>query len=349
MNRLLTELLTAAVAKIGTRGAGRWEHVTLVNSVGPVPLTEAARSGWQGDRGFNLLLDSGPGRPAYFGKCRDASDAGFARETELLERLSESPAGRAVLPPACGVRIGRARLQLSVYLTGTPLRRLLRTLSDRRWEHALDEVVLAADALSRAARDVFPDLVTNGDGLSLGAEGAAALRTLASAGAGPEVTETLQRILDAAPVIASRPQHGDLWASNVLRTRRGWILLDLEFFGMVRVPLYDAAQLVKTTSQDRTTPPDPWDAPKTPWSALLLNDTAEARVGRRVLAKAAAAAALPPAASVGCVLFYLTDATARLASQATPAGLLAPVLDDLAELVRAIRQGVAADRLLGFA
>ena len=321
----------------------------MVNSVGPVPLPSAARDGWQADRGFNLLLASNAGRPAYFGKCRDAGDAAFARETEVIERLSAAPAGRNVLPAACGIRIGDARLQLSVYLDGTPLNRLVRGFAVDRWEGALGEIIAAADALGLGAVDALAGIIPEPADLSLPDEGASALATLAGAGVTPGSVEALQRLLDAAPQVRSRPQHGDLWASNVLRTKDQWVLLDLEFFGMVRVPLYDAIHLVKTTSQMRTTPAEPWDAPRTPWSGLMLGETPEGGVARRVLRSAANANRLPTAAAVGCAAFYLCDATARLVSQATPAALLDPVLQDLEAFARALRDGVAFHRLLGFA
>jgi hypothetical protein len=349
MNPLLRDLLAEGVAKIGAQGPGRWRGLTVVNSVGPIPLPEPARHGWQADRGFNVLLDDGAGHRSYFGKCRDVADATFARETELIERLCRSAAGDGILPPACGVERGPMRLQLSAYVHGTPLNRLIRRMPDARWEAVLHEVIRTADSLSAGAREASVGILPESRELSIPAEGEAALASLAGAGLEADLVAVLARALDADRTVQSRPQHGDLWASNVLQTDRGWMLLDLEFFGMIEMPLYDAAHFVKTTSQMRTTPAEPWDAPRTPWSRLLRNDTVEAVIGRRALAGASARLGLTARASTACAVYYLCESTARLLMQATPAALVEPVVADLADFARSVRDGIAAERLLGFA
>lgn len=348
MNPLLDELVLAAIERLG-HGAGRgWSDFAIVNSVGPVPMPDLVRGGWQAERGFNVLLTRGSRLPAYFGKCRDTSDEAFARETALLEQLGASPAARDILPKAVGVSRGRVRLQLSTFLAGTPLSVGLRQLSNGQWEAALHGVIRTAGRLGRAATEAVPGFLPRETELSLAAECRPGLASLAEAGVGADSIAAIERGLAAGGMVPAQPQHGDLWASNVLRTRDRWVLLDLEFFGVIRVPLYDGAHLVKSTAQFRATPPDPWDAPRSPWSSLLLRDGAEGGVSRRVLSAAATQAGLSREASVACVMFYLCDITARLVSQQTPGKLLAPALRELEAFAGMVRDETAA-RVLGFA
>ena len=347
MNPRLDGLIERGVSRLADRAPRRWRRLVMMNSVGPVPLTESARAAWHGDRGFNVLLVDGSGRTAFFCKCRDAGDAAFARETEVLERLGNAESARHALPAACGITDGRIRMQMSAYVRGRVLRHLVPGMRGPEWEAALGGVAQAADRVSEAAPGALQGLLDTRENVNIAAEGARALAGLGAAGVDRDVVDILARALDAAGTLAWRPQHGDLWSSNVLQVGGRWVLLDFEQFGLVGVPLYDVVHLVRTTAQARATPPGPWDAPPPLWTPLLRRGGPDADVCRRVLRAAARRMRLGPAAALGAVVYYLTDYAARLAANGAPPALAEPMRCEVVAFADALRERGAVDHLLG--
>jgi hypothetical protein len=349
VNPRLRALVETGTGRLADRAPRRWRHVAVMNSVGPVPLPDVARGAWHGDRGFNLLLVDGSGRPVFFCKCRDARDAAFAREADVLERLGGADGAPECLPAACGVTDGRARMLVSVYARGKVLRHLVTTMGTAEWESALEGVSRAADALSDAAPRVLGPLLERRDSLDLAAEGAPALATLGAAALDPDAIAALGRAMAAGGSVAWRPQHGDLWSSNVLRLGERWILLDFERFGLIGVPLYDVVHLARTTAQARVDPKRAWNAPPPLWTPLMLGGGADADACRRVLGGAARRHGLGPAAALGAVAYYLSEHAARLAVNGAPPTLAEPALEEVAAFASALRAHAAVDHLLGFA
>ena len=349
MNAQLAGLIDQGVTRLADRAPRRWCRLVMMNSVGPVPLSDDARAAWHGDRGFNLLLVDAAGRTAFFCKCRDASDAAFARETEVLERLGEAEGARAALPAACGISDGRIRIQMSAYVRGQVLRHLIPRMGTAEWEAALTGVIGAADAVSEAAPAALVGRLDVRATVDVADAGATALATLAGAGLDADALAVLRGVLAAAGELAWRPQHGDLWSSNVLRDDGRWLLLDFEQFGLVGTPLYDVAHLVRTTAQARATPSQAWDAPPPLWTPLLRGGSPDAAVCRRVLGTAARHRGLGAAAALGAVVYYLTDYAARLLANGAPPALAAPTTREVAAFADVLRERGTADHLLGFA
>ena len=90
------------------------------------------------------------------------------------------------------------------------------------------------------------------------------LNALEQFGSSPAVKEGCRKLqaavsagwLATLPVI---PQHGDLYFGNVLSNRGGWNIVDWESFGIVDLPLHDAATLLLSVLLETGKSPREWD------------------------------------------------------------------------------------------
>src|SRR5205085_9630516 len=119
------------------------------------------------------------------------------------------------------------------------------------------------------------------------AAGNAPLAHLEAAGVSSERRAALRRALVRGGCLPGRLQHGDLWPGNILRHEDSWWLLDYELFAQIRVPLYDAFHLLRTSDRIRR--------PRAgTWVASLLDETSETAVTRNILGRAARRHGLAP-------------------------------------------------------
>ena len=65
---------------------------------------------------------------------------------------------------------------------------------------------------------------------------------------------------DSLVPLDSIPQHGDLFAGNVLIDRRQWSVIDWESYGAVDLPFYDVFTLLFSLLRVRGESPDHWDS-----------------------------------------------------------------------------------------
>jgi hypothetical protein len=104
-----------------------------------------------------------------------------------------------------------------------------------------------------------------------------------------------------------------------------WWLLDYELLGEVRVPLYDAFHLVRTSCRLR-------GSTAGSWIAQLLEDTPDSVAARRILRRAIDRLRLSPDQAIAALAHYLVDFATRLHRRALPSAFWAPVVADAERL-----------------
>ncbi len=319
MNRELCALLTEAGL-----ATGAWSDIILLHNVAALPTPETPRGDYIWNRGFNLLVLDAHGRPAHYCKCRRPDDEALAHETRVREVLARDPALAAIVPSTRGVASGAIQIQVSRHVPGESFSRAVALLSTRRWERAVGEILAAVERVTARAAELMPQLAAPAGGVALADEAAWALEHLGNAGVPPEAVGRLARVLEQAGRAPGFPQHGDLWPGNIVRYGGSWWLLDFEMFGRIRIPLYDAFHLVRTSWHLR------------PGGALpllaLLRDRVAGPSSRSVLSAAARRAGLSRAQLGGAFVAYLVDIAARLHRRGMPSAYWLPYVAGLQRL-----------------
>lgn len=189
--------------------------------------------------GFNLNVLV-RGVPAFFAKCRAADEPELARSTAIrnclagdrLDGLSVSPAGIA--------SSSRMTVQVSRYLLGSDLGKIVVRQSSAAYLGLLRTVLHGNAKLSRIAMSE-PGLLKPRPAtlplavLKSGVVDDMALLSQLDKGE----HSSLIAALHAAGEVPARPQHGDFWPPNLLMIDgRVWVL-DFDSYGEIRVPLLD--------------------------------------------------------------------------------------------------------------
>ncbi len=333
MNRELRALL--ADAGVST---GAWSDIILLHNVAALPAPDTPRGDYIWNRGFNLLVLDARGHPAHYCKCRRPDDEDLAHDTRVREVLARDPALRAIVPATRGVASGTIQIQVSHHLTGEPFSSVVARLSTPAWERAVGEILTAVEGVTARSAELLPDLAAPAGGVALAQEVTWALRHLGSAGVPPDTATRLARVLEEAGRAPAAPQHGDLWPGNVVRFEGSWWLLDFEVFGRIRIPLYDAFHLVRTSWQLR------------PGGALpllaLLRDRAAGAACRTVLGAAVRRAGLTRAQLGGAFVAYLVDIAARLHRRGVPSAYWLPYVAGLQRLDDDLAAGTPLEDLV---
>jgi len=315
--------LRALLAEAGL-ATGAWSDIILVHNVAALPPPETPRGDYIWNRGFNLLVLDAHGRVAHYCKCRRPDDEALANETRVREVLARDPALAAIVPSTRGVASDAVQIQVSRHVPGDSFSRMVAVLSTRRWERAVGEILAAVARVTTRAAELMPHLAAPAGGVTLADEAAWALEHLGNAGVPPETVARLARVLEEAGRAPSSPQHGDLWPGNIVRHDDSWWLLDFEMFGRIRIPLYDAFHLVRTSWHLR------------PGGALpllaLLRDREAGPACRSVLGAAARRAGLTRRQVGGAFVAYLVDIAARLHRRGMPSAYWMPYVTGLQRL-----------------
>ncbi len=303
MNASLAALLRDLARQLdGAAGdPGEWHDAIVLQNYGVLPAGRAGRL--PSLRGFNLLLLDRTGRPRHFAKCRPLANEDLARETAVLRQLASTRAGSRHVP-AVAMGVGSAfSAQLARFQPGEPLQPYLRHASPERAEAAVLEILDVASLLGGLVSESTPAIPA---GLDLRREAGPHLAAVARAGLDPESAGRISAVLADTGPVRPAPQHGDLWAPNVLRAPDAWVLLDFEFFGQLCVPMVDALQLVRTSGDVLW----PIGASAT-WIGELERDSPRSRFTRRLLDASRDRLGLDDAAALGCVAFALLEITGR--------------------------------------
>lgn len=296
--------LDEALRQLGDELPSDWRRIVMIKNDGPIPVPQHEVVG-DAARGFNLLLLSETGDPAYYVRCRDAGDTMAAREADVLRRLSESSVIRDNLPESAGTRADGIQVLATRYMDGQLLAHLLRKMSHDEWRDAVLALTELAHSIGRAGQAAIPGL-TRAEPFDFWREGEESLALLPMSSAQIAATGAALRDAGTAPRF---PQHGDLWPGNIIREKGVWRLLDFDLFGRVDAPLFDACHLTFTSTEYLLSGGHGLD---TPWVKQLEGHDILGRGGREILRRNAAALGLSAGQAVGALLYYLVEATARL-------------------------------------
>ena len=145
------------------------------------------------------------------------------------------------MPVARYARSDRLELQVSDFLEGVPYSRIVPRQRERTCLRTMHDVLHGLSyALSRIdddRRGVGPiDLVAEASGCLTHLQSHLSLSG--------EQWDALSAALSRAGQLPCCPQHGDLWAENIIMAGGKQWVIDFETFGEVQVPLYDDLTLV---------------------------------------------------------------------------------------------------------
>lgn len=331
MNEALATALDEALHRLGDELPSDWRRIVMIKNDGPIPLPRHPVVG-DAARGFNLLLLSADGEPAYYVRCRDASDAMAAREADVLRQLAESPAIRVHLPEAAGTQADGIQVLATRYMKGELLAHLLRRMSHDEWRDSVLALTELATDVGRAGRLSIPDL-TRTDPFDFWQEGEEALALLPMSSGQLAASAAALRAGGTAPRF---PQHGDLWPGNVIRERGVWRLLDFDLFGRVDAPLFDACHLTFTSTEYLLSGGHGLDVP---WVNRLEGHDIVGRGGREILRRNAVAQGLSADQAVGALVYYLVEATARLMRKGAQSDVWRGPLAEAAAVADLLRSG----------
>lgn len=309
-----------------------WPRVIQVHNNAPLPVCEHDTTDHVVNRGFNLLLLDRRGRATHFCKCRPLHDEATRREGSLLQYLTDLGTLDDILPRTRVGVTGQVRVLVSDNADGALLEKAIPGFDERAWTAAVEGTLVSMERITAAAAGWPEAERRDGAPASLGDRLAVGLARLDDAGVDPAHVAALAEAVDRAPALPSVPQHGDLWGRNVVGHGRGWWIIDLERFGEIDVPLYDAFHLVRTASLA-------WE-PTWRGSFVTLLD-AGGRVSsaaRRVIARRAAVHGITGAGLAAVYVFYLVDIIGMMLRRAQFSDAARRrILDEVAELAERSR------------
>ena len=338
MNQALAIALGDALHQLGDELPTDWRRIVMIKNDGPIPVPPHPVIGDAG-RGFNLLLLTAEGEPAYYVRCRDAGDSMAAREAEVLRLLSESPGIRSHLPESAGTRADGIQVLATRYMSGQLFAHLLRKMSHDEWRDAVLDVTDLVTEIGRTGQAGIPDLA-GAEPFDFWREGEEPLALLPMSSEQIAASGAALRAAGTAPRF---PQHGDLWPGNVVRDRGIWRFLDFDLFGRVEAPLFDACHLTYTSTEYLLSGGHGLD---TPWVKHLEGHDIVGRGGREILRRNASAHGLTADQAVGALVYYLVEATARLLRKGAQSDVWRGPLAEAAAAADLLRSGADPRQIL---
>ena len=239
MNPELLQLL----AETGIRRRLAWHDIVALNNYGPVPVPAKWTRNRIVERGLNFLILAGT-RPTHFCKCRSADNANLNRETLIRKSLAPVHAGLRV-PSAESATSQVLSLQASQFLDGPHFGMIVPNLTTPEFVGALELILFGLHALadrSIAMLDAMGRRARVTDARAASLESLHRLSPVLNLNGASR--EACTMVLDEAGELTERPQHGDLWHRNVIRSHDQYWAIDLEEYGDIRVPLFDDLTLL---------------------------------------------------------------------------------------------------------
>jgi hypothetical protein len=235
VNREIERLLTEA----GVTEPFGWRDIVIRQNYSTIATPPGGSTGRAMSLGFNVNVLS-RGAPAFFAKCRSASEPELARSTAIRNCLAGDRPGGLSVSPAGIASSDRITVQVSRFLSGPNLKEVVLRESSAAYLGLLRTVLRGSAELSRTAMsepgllEPFPATLSLAAVASRVVDDAARLAVLDAA----EHSALTAAVL-ASGDMPARPQHGDLWWANLLMVDgRVWVL-DFDSYGEIRVPLFD--------------------------------------------------------------------------------------------------------------
>jgi hypothetical protein len=241
MNRQIMALL----AEAGVSRRVNWRDVVV--SLAPSPSGDAYTDDDEWDGGFNVVVLDG-GAPQYYCKFRPAGDPGLERETRVRVSLRGGMTAPLSIPDVRTATSDTISVQVSPFIRGSHYGRIAPTQSLDEYLQTVGSVLTGAGRLSDVAQQTGIAGSVGGASTNLAdsaAEHVAYLAPLLELSS--ESMQALSEALTTVSDVPSRPQHGDLWWRNLLVDGDRLWVIDLEDYGTVQLPLYDAFTLLSST------------------------------------------------------------------------------------------------------
>lgn len=341
MRPRLQRLLAAAGVPLPADGTLPWERLIVVNSIGPLAATASniGRNVW--NRGLQIVLLSDGGQPTHYCKFRALHPLAMVHlESVLLEAFSAHPSCGRIVPSTRLARDDRLEVQVARFVAGDRLDRVLPHVSLEAREALTERVLEAARTLATAARDIAVLAPRLQAPVSLLRQSESALALLTELGVDAADTATIRAALEEAGEVPAIAQHRDLWPKNLVRAPDGTCqIIDLDEYGDVVVPLYDALHFLR--SGDQSARPDA----ERLWLQRIVNDDPSARMMRTVLMRDAGRLQLSVRQTLGCLLFYLVDFPVSIHLRETPEAFWGRYRDELPLAAAWLREAKSLDAL----
>lgn len=251
----------------------------------------------------------------------------------MAVHLATTERSRSLVPAARSFVESSVRVLLQDYVPGPLLEIEVRRSRDPDWyglaADALGVVGPLWEAISQAVDIDIPPAI-DVEGL-LGC-----FRTLESLGLESGPAQFLADRI-ARSRLRPRPQHGDLWPRNVIRSGNGWRVLDFETCGAVMIPLYDVFHLIRGCGEAAGGGHGDW-----------LGRWLTAGPSAGVLAKAVLdfAQGMDIREIEAALVAYSVDFCARLHRRGVARDRVAALVQELRLTARAIRSGSVAKLVL---
>lgn len=341
MRPRLHRLLGAAGVSVAADGSLPWDRVIVVNSIGPLAANASNidRNVW--NRGLQVVLLDERFQPTHYCKFRALHpQLTRHRESMLLEAFSAHPASSGIVPHTRLARDDRLEVQVARFVSGERLDRVLPGLSLPKREALAESVLASASTLAAVAREI-PDLAPRlQTPVSILSQSESALALLPRMGVEASDVATIRWALAEAGEVPPVSQHRDLWPKNLVLAPDGTcLIMDLDEYGDVVVPLYDAFHYVRSGSQIAR--PDDTRL----WLLRVADDEASARMMRTILTREAARQHLSIRQTLGCLLYYLVDFPVSIHLRETPEAFWGRYRDELPVVAAWLREAGSLDAL----
>lgn len=321
-----------------------WRNLILLHNGARIPPLLPFNGDFVWNWGFKLLILGPDGTPTHFAKCR-ASAPGVISATRLRLLLSRDPLCADVVPMTWAAQHQGLHIEISRYLPGRMYDAILPELTNNAWRESMRQIVEAANRVSHRVPAVLErDGQMQNGRFDFRIESMRALACLREVGFSDADIALLASIFEAGGTTERRPQHGDLWARNIVRFDQHWWLLDFDLFGQVQAPLYDACHLVCTSTDQRASN---LRLPQKSWLGRLRDGDSLAEPGLDVIRWLALQETLAPTSFVAAFLFYLVESATRLYGRGTERDYWEPAMNAVRVALDCERKGSPLIGLLG--